>query len=196
MAYVLGETEIHVNADVAIAQWQYYLATHDREWLRAHGWPVIREVARFWASRASYDPRGHRYEIAHVNSVAESNTDIPNDTFTNLSAAKALSIATAAAGVLGERPDPLWSRIARGLYIRSPRAGSITWPSTLPWPAAATRTLEVARWRCCSSPRWISPWGRSYGAMITSTAFVRVRSRGSLRPAWPSPAVDRRRHDR
>ena len=116
-AYVLGETEIHVNADVAIAQWQYYLATHDREWLRAHGWPVIREVARFWASRATYDARGHRYEITHVNSVAESNTDIPNDTFTNVSAAKALSIATAAASVLGERPDPLWSRIARGLYI-------------------------------------------------------------------------------
>jgi hypothetical protein len=116
-AYVLGETEIHVNADVAIAQWQYYLATHDRDWLRAHGWPVIREVARFWASRATYDARGHRYEITHVNSVAESSTDIPNDTFTNVSAAKALSIATAAASVLGERPDPLWSRIARGLYI-------------------------------------------------------------------------------
>jgi hypothetical protein len=116
-AYVLGESEIHVNADVAIAQWQYYLATHDRDWLRAHGWPVIREVARFWASRATYNARGHRYEITHVNSVAESNTDIPNDTFTNVSAAKALSIATAAAGVLGERPDPLWSRVARGLYI-------------------------------------------------------------------------------
>jgi len=116
-ASVLGETEIHVNADVAIAQWQYYLATHDRDWLRAHGWPVIREVARFWASRVAYDPGAQRYGIAHVNSVAESNTDIPNDTFTNVSAAKALSIATAAAGVLGERPDPLWSRIARGLYI-------------------------------------------------------------------------------
>jgi protein-glucosylgalactosylhydroxylysine glucosidase len=115
-AYVLGETEIHVNADVAIAQWQYYLATHDREWLRAHGWPVIREVARFWASRATYDPRGHRYEITHVNSVAESNTDIPNDTFTNVSAAKALSIATAAASLLDERPDPLWNRMARLLY--------------------------------------------------------------------------------
>jgi hypothetical protein len=116
-AYVLGETEIHVNADVAIAQWQYYLATHDRDWLRAHGWPVIREVARFWASRATYDPRAHRYEIAHVNSVAESNTDIPNDTFTNASAAKALNIATAVAKLLGERPDPLWSRIATLLYI-------------------------------------------------------------------------------
>jgi hypothetical protein len=116
-AIVLAETEIHVNADVAIAQWQYYLATHDRDWLRAHGWPVIREVARFWASRATYDASGHRYEITHVTSVAESYNDIPNDTFTNVSAARALDIATAAAKVLGERPDPLWRRIARLLYI-------------------------------------------------------------------------------
>ena len=116
-AYVLGESEIHVNADVAIAQWQYYLATHDRDWLRAHGWPTIREVARFWASRATYDAPARRYQIMHVNSVAESNTDIPNDTFTNVSAAKALEIAIAAARVLGEQPDPLWRRVARALYI-------------------------------------------------------------------------------
>jgi trehalose/maltose hydrolase-like predicted phosphorylase len=106
-----------VNADVAIAQWQYYLATRDRAWLRARGWPVIREVARFWASRATYVARAHRYEITHVNSVAESMTDIPNDTFTNVSAARALAIATAAAEVLGERPDPLWNRIAARLYV-------------------------------------------------------------------------------
>jgi trehalose/maltose hydrolase-like predicted phosphorylase len=116
-AVVLADTEIHVNADVAIAQWQYYLATHDRDWLRLHGWPVIREVARFWASRASYDAPRRRYEITHVTSVAESHNDIPNDTFTNLSAARALNIATAAAAVLGERPDPLWARIAGLLYI-------------------------------------------------------------------------------
>jgi trehalose/maltose hydrolase-like predicted phosphorylase len=116
-AYVLGESEIHVNADVAIAQWQYYLATQDRDWLRKHGWPVIRDVARFWASRASYDESARHYSIAHLTSVAESNTDISNDTFTNLSAVKALTIAGAAARVVGERADPLWERVARGLYI-------------------------------------------------------------------------------
>ena len=116
-AVVLADSEIHVNADVAIAQWQYYLATLDRAWLRAYGWPVIREVARFWASRATYDAPAHRYEILHVTSVAESNNDIPNDTFTNVSAAKALRIATAAAHVAGERPDPRWERIAGSLYI-------------------------------------------------------------------------------
>jgi trehalose/maltose hydrolase-like predicted phosphorylase len=115
-AAVLGDTEIHVNADIAIAQWQYYLATLDREWLRTEGWPVIREVARFWASRATWNPSAHRYEILHVTSVAESNNDIPNDTFTNVSAAKALRIAVAAARAVGERSDASWERIAAALY--------------------------------------------------------------------------------
>jgi protein-glucosylgalactosylhydroxylysine glucosidase len=116
-AVVLADTEIHVNADVAIAQWQYYLATRDREWLRQQGWPVLREVARFWASRATWNAPAQRYDIAHLTSVAESYNDIVNDTFTNVSAAKALHIATAAAKVVGERPDPLWERVARQLYI-------------------------------------------------------------------------------
>ncbi|HET9109029.1 MAG TPA: hypothetical protein VFN79_17770 [Steroidobacteraceae bacterium] len=116
-ARVLSDSEIHVNADVAIAQWQYYLATLDRDWLARSGWPVIRAVARFWASRATYDPVHHRYDIAHVTSVSESHNDIPNDTFTNVEAAKALEIATAAATALGVVPDPLWRRIARELYI-------------------------------------------------------------------------------
>ena len=116
-AHLLSESEVHVNSEVAIAQWQYYLATLDGNWLRAHGWPVIRDVARFWASRTTYDPDRKRYDILHVTSVAESNADIPDDTFTNLGAAKALDIATAAAGVLGEHADPRWGRTARELYI-------------------------------------------------------------------------------
>lgn len=116
-ARVLSDTEIHVDADVAIAQWEYYLATLDRRWLARHGWPVIRAVARFYASRSTYDPTRKRYDIAHVTSVSESHNDIPNDTFTNVGAVKALEIATAAAKALGVPPNPLWGRIARELYI-------------------------------------------------------------------------------
>lgn len=116
-AHVLSESEIHVNSDVAIAQWQYYLASLDRNWLRTRGWPVIRDVARFFASRATYDAGRKRYHILHVTSVAESNADIPDDTFTNLGAIKALDIAIAAAKAIGEAPDRDWSRIARGLYV-------------------------------------------------------------------------------
>ncbi len=116
-AYLLSEREIHVNADIAIAQWQYYLATQDRDWLKNSGWPVIRDVARFWTSRATYVPERRRYEILHVASVHESYADVPNDSFTNASASKALGAAVSAAAVLGERPDPRWADIARRLYI-------------------------------------------------------------------------------
>lgn len=116
-AGVLGDTEIHVDADIAIAQWQYYQATRDKDWLRRQGWPVIRDVARFWASRATYVAAHHRHEILHVTSVDEPFSDIPNDTYTNAAAAKALSLAAAAAAVVGEAPDPSWTRIARDLYV-------------------------------------------------------------------------------
>ncbi|MDP9007355.1 MAG: glycoside hydrolase family 65 protein [Pseudomonadota bacterium] len=116
-AYVLGEREIHVNADIAIAQWQYWLATRDRDWLKKYGWPVLRNVADFWASRASWNADKKRYEIVHVTSVAESYNDVPNDTFTNVSAQKALNIAATAAALIGERADPHWAEVAAKLYI-------------------------------------------------------------------------------
>jgi trehalose/maltose hydrolase-like predicted phosphorylase len=116
-ARVLDEREIHVDGDVAIAQWQYWLASGDRDWLRRHGWPVIRAVAEFWASRATWGAAKQRYEIEHVTSVDEDYSDVPNDTYTNAVARKALRIAGAAAAVLGEAPDPHWAEVADRLYL-------------------------------------------------------------------------------
>lgn len=116
-AAVLGDREIHINADIAIAQWQYFLATQDHEWLRRSGWPVIRGIAQFWTSRATYNAAQRRYEIRHVTSVREEYSDVPNDTYTNVAAAKALRIAAEAAAMLGEPADPRWQRIARLLYV-------------------------------------------------------------------------------
>ncbi len=122
-AWVLGEREIHVNADVAIAQWQYYLASGDRQWLKQHGWPVIRDVARYWTSRVHWNAQKQRYDILHVTSVEENYNDVPNDTFTNADAARALRIATAAAAVVGARPDPHWAAIAAKIYLPFAEAG-------------------------------------------------------------------------
>ena len=109
--------EIHVNADIAIAQWQYYLATGDQAWLKDYGWPVIREIAQFWASRVTFNKEKDRYEIHHVTSPDEAYDDVPNDSFTNAAARKALEIAVAAAQRVGVAPDPQWQQIARGMYI-------------------------------------------------------------------------------
>ncbi|HET6804480.1 MAG TPA: glycoside hydrolase family 65 protein [Frateuria sp.] len=147
-AYVLGEREIHVNADVAIAQWQYWLASGDKDWLRSHGWPVIRAVADFWASRATWEPGRGRYEIRHVTSVDEDYNDVPNDTFTNVSARKALRLAAEAAVVLGETADPRWAQVAGRLYI--------------PFDASAGHHLDFDP----SVPHDIDSWGGSSLPML------------------------------
>ena len=115
-AHILSDREIHVTADVAIAQWQYYLATGDRTWLREHGWPVLREVARFWTARAERDADG-RWHIRRVTSVSEPYTDVDDDTYTNASASRALAFADAAARVLGETADPHWKEVADHLVL-------------------------------------------------------------------------------
>jgi len=109
--------EIHVNADIAIAQWQYYLASGDDAWLKQYGWPVIREIAQFWASRVTYNQAADRYEIMHVTSPDEAYDDVPNDSFTNAAARKALQIAIEAAKKVGEPADPQWLTIASKMYI-------------------------------------------------------------------------------
>jgi trehalose/maltose hydrolase-like predicted phosphorylase len=109
--------EIHVNADIAIAQWQYYQATGDDAWLKQYGWPVIEQVATFWASRVSYDQAQDRYQIHHVTSPDEAYDDVPNDSFTNAAAQKALRIAVKAAAKVGATADPQWTTIADKMFI-------------------------------------------------------------------------------
>lgn len=113
----IGAREIHVDADIAISQWQYYLATGDAAWLRDYGYRVIRESAEFLTSRATYNREKSRYEILHVCSPDEIYNDVPNDSFTNAVAQKALRAAVAAAGVVGQPPDAQWTEIAQKMYI-------------------------------------------------------------------------------
>jgi len=105
------------TADLAIGQWQYYLATGDKVWLKTHAWPVLEGIATFWTSRVTYDKSHDRYEIHHVTSPDEAYNDVPNDSFTNAVARKALEIAVKAARVVGAKADPRWSEIAAKMYI-------------------------------------------------------------------------------
>src|SRR5262249_53252180 len=103
--------------DIAIAQWQYWLATQDKDWLKRYGWPVIEGIAQFWVSRVTYDKEHDRYEIHHVTSPDEAYNDVPNDSFTSAAAKKALDIAIEAAAVVGEKADPKWAEVSGKMYI-------------------------------------------------------------------------------
>jgi len=113
----IGAREIHLDGDIAISQWQYYLATGDTAWLRDYGYRVIRETAEFLTSRVTYNREKSRYEILHVCSPDEIYNDVPNDSFTNAVTQKALRAAVAAAGVVGQPPDAQWAEIAQKMYI-------------------------------------------------------------------------------
>src|SRR5438876_1102621 len=115
--------ENHVTGDVALAQWQYYLATGDSAWLASYGYPVLAATADFWASRASFDTSRGRYDTPHVVSVDEGLIGIGNDTYTNAIARQNLEFAMLASRRLGRAPNPRWSRVAAGLYIPFDSAG-------------------------------------------------------------------------
>ncbi len=111
-----GLYEQHITADIALAQWQYYVATGDRQWLATQGWPVLSGAAGFWASRAVRGTGGS-YHISHVTGPDEENPNVTDEAFTNVGARTTLRDAVAAARVLGHPAPRSWSKIAAGLAV-------------------------------------------------------------------------------
>jgi trehalose/maltose hydrolase-like predicted phosphorylase len=111
-----GLYEQHITADIALAQWQYYLATGDRQWLHVRGWTVLKHAAEFWASRVVRSANGH-FHIRHVTGPDEENPNVNDEAYTNVAAAKTLRIAAAAGTVLGRTVPTRWRRIAAGLVL-------------------------------------------------------------------------------
>jgi trehalose/maltose hydrolase-like predicted phosphorylase len=109
--------QLHITADVAIGQWLYYINTGDRDWLRDHGFPVIRACAEFWVSRVEHDRARDRYTISNVVCADEYAEHVDNDAFTNAAVAQALRVATRTAEILRQPVPPEWNHIAERMYI-------------------------------------------------------------------------------
>ncbi len=111
--------ELHLQADIAIAQWEYYEATGDTNWLRQHGWPVLQALAQFWVSKAVPDPNGG-YDINTVQPPDEYHTGVNNSAYTNAAAATALRDAAQAAQVVGATAPASWTTVADGVTRTMP----------------------------------------------------------------------------
>jgi trehalose/maltose hydrolase-like predicted phosphorylase len=111
-----GLYEQHITADIALAQWQYYLVSGDRSWLAQRGWPVLSQAAAFWASRVTPGAHGS-YHIRNVTGPDEENPDVTDEVYTNVAAKTTLQDAIAAARVLGAAVPGNWSAIAAGLVV-------------------------------------------------------------------------------
>ena len=107
--------ERHIGSDVALAQWQYYLAIADKVWLKSRGYPVISATADYWAGKVK--SVNGRYEIQGVVPPDENAGLVNNSVYTNAGAKLNLLIAIKAAKTLGISPNPEWQKVADALYI-------------------------------------------------------------------------------
>jgi len=111
-----GPFEHHITADVAMAAWNYYAVTQDKQWLREKGYPMLSATADFWTSRVERNGPGH-YDIKNVVAADEWAENVDNNAFTNAAAKANLQYATQAAKILGFSPNPDWIHVANNIPV-------------------------------------------------------------------------------
>lgn len=111
-----GPFQHHISGCIAWACWKYYQLTGDKEWLTNRGWPMLKNIADFWASRVDRIGPG-QYNIDNVIGADEWQENIDNNAFTNAVAILSLHYATEAAAIVGEKADPDWTVVADNIPI-------------------------------------------------------------------------------
>jgi alpha,alpha-trehalase len=129
----------HVNAGIAYNICRYHEATGDSEFQSFYGAEMLVEIARFWASIATFNPERERYEIRGVVGPDEFHVQYPwsnepgldNNAYTNVMAAWVLQRALEAldqigperrkelCGTLGVGDDEFkaWDTISRRMFV-------------------------------------------------------------------------------
>ena len=138
----------HVGSAVAYNVWQYFQVTQDIEFLEFYGAELMLEIARFWASMASFNEKRGRYEIHGVMGPDEFHDAYPdatmpglrNNAYTNVMAVWVLSRALEAIDLLSdvrrtELTDRLglseeelasWDEISRKMFVPFQQGGIIS----------------------------------------------------------------------
>lgn len=111
-----GQFEHHITADIAIAFWNYFGMTQDKDWMVKEAYPVMEKIAEFWTSRAGKNPDGS-YSIRYVIGADEYAEGVDDNAYTNAAAKKALEYATLAAGICGKTAPKIWKQISDNLVI-------------------------------------------------------------------------------
>lgn len=111
-----GPFEHHITADIGIACWNYYCVTRDMRWLQREGYPLLKEIADFWASRVTRNQDGS-YSIHNVTGADEYANGVTDNAFTNGAASLALKYACQAAEICGEKVPEIWREIGENIRI-------------------------------------------------------------------------------
>lgn len=111
-----GPFEHHITADIGIACWNYYCVTRDMRWLQREGYPLLKEIADFWASRVTSNQDGS-YSVYNVTGADEYANGVTDNAFTNGAASLALKYACQAAEICGEKVPEIWWEIGENIRV-------------------------------------------------------------------------------
>lgn len=113
--------EYHINNDIALAQWQYYLATGNVTWLQNDGYPVISAVADMWTSLVkrvnSNTSSAYTYQTFNLTDPDEYANMRDNGAFTNAGIKIIMAAAVQAAQILGVAPNSSWVDVGDNIDI-------------------------------------------------------------------------------
>lgn len=85
--------EIHRNASIAYAIFNYIKYTGDKEYLYQYGLEVLVEISRFWEQRVSFSEEKSKYVILGVTGPNEYENNVNNNWYTNRMASWTLEYA-------------------------------------------------------------------------------------------------------
>ena len=119
----LSHNQRHVSAAIFYNIWHYYEATGDVEFLQDYGAEMMLEIARFWASIATFNPDRDRFEIHGVMGPDEFHEKyhgapeggLRNNAYTNVLVAWIAETAERVLGLLSEsRREALTAKLGLG----------------------------------------------------------------------------------
>lgn len=95
--------EIHRNAAISYAIYNYVRYTGDEKYLADFGFEVLTGTSRFWTSRVSFSQDKHKYVILGVTGPNEYENNVNNNWYTNYMAAWNIKYALETAKLLNEK---------------------------------------------------------------------------------------------
>lgn len=111
------EHEIHISGDVPMAFRLYHRMSRNASWLRTHGWPVARDSADFFCSRAVRHNVSGNWTLLNVIMPDEGAGVRNGSAYTNAVAAETMRFAAAVAKTIGAGANPLWLAKASSMHL-------------------------------------------------------------------------------
>jgi maltose phosphorylase len=110
--------EIHRNAAISYAIFNYVRYTGDEEHLAYYGFEVLAEISRFWASRVNYNPFKDKYMILGVTGPNEYENNVNNNWYTNTMASWNLEYTLKVAEILKKKYPDIYRSLVDKLDLR------------------------------------------------------------------------------